>query len=575
MEEMTDPYSRHLINRHEPALFLLENLDISYIHGDFDDILSLPMSLMTPNLKKMMPLQDVLFFAESVKEVMKKEEVLTYKNKPLHKEKSVYNADISFQKIHLTGITEPVILVTFKFILQAQPTATSTPYNSESNLYKRLQVVEKELNEVKKKNEQMELNGQKKVRDLDSGYQQLMVSHEELQSSNEELQSVNEELHTVNEELHYKNRELQIANNDINNFLKSTDIGTIFLDSDLQIRRFTPIIRRQFDLLPSDVGRSIITFTSNLQDVDLEVLCRQVYNSEAPTQLLVTDTLDNDFLMRVLPYRDEKNEVIGIVITFIDLSKTKSLLTRYDESIRTMAHKFEAIYKNSNTPLVFIKKNGEITSINRDLGGYTSTELLGKSIFDIVSDEKSKELRAAFDTAFKQKIYQSASLDLQNDKTKDVAHFKIEIIPISDENNEDEVGLISLLATDTTEETKILQELETMKTTFMSFMENAQHQMVLLDKMGTIVHINSDKNSPYTKEELKGSVIYNQLPPSEVANYKKSIEEIFAGKSNSKIAFNYPGPDGVMNEVSVIATPVLHAKKVVYVALVGNPLEDL
>ena len=573
MEEVTDPFSRYLIDRHERALFLKPNKDILYIHGDFEDILSLPVALVTPNLENMLSAQDSIFFAESVNEALDSDNVIIYRDKTLRKKDHTVRADISFQRIELEELPDPVVLVIFYLKDAAEFEVVETEYSSESNLYKRIRSMEKEMTELRKINRQIEFENLKKVQDLNAGYQQMVISHEELQSTNEELQSVNEELHTVNEELQYKNKELKVANNDINNFLKSTDIGTIFLDSNLKIRKFTPVIRRQFDLLPTDVGRFITTFTHNLPDVDVEILCRRVLNSEKPLQQLVTDTLHHDFLMRILPYRDEGNKTVGIVITFVDLSKTKTLLNKYDKSVRDMAHKFEAIFNNSNAPLIFVKQNGEITSINRDLGAFKADELPGKNLFEVIPEDEAKDLRHSFDTAFSEKSYQSTVLDLKDGSSGEIIHFKINIIPISDEENDEVVGLVNLVAIDTTEETKYMKELEAIRNTFMSFMENAQHQMVLLDKEGMIVYINSDRNSPLTQEQLKGTCIYDQLPAGEVAGYKKSIEEIFAGKSNSRISFNYINEEGVLAPVSVIATPVLHGEKVVYVALVGNPLD--
>ena len=86
--------------------------------------------------------------------------------------------------------------------------------------------------------------------------EELHASNEELQSTNEELQSVNEELYSVNAEYQRKIAELTELTNDMDNLLSSTDIGTIFLNRELKVRKFTPQIAQSFNLLPQDVGRS-------------------------------------------------------------------------------------------------------------------------------------------------------------------------------------------------------------------------------------------------------------------------------------------------------------------------------
>src|ERR1700740_245596 len=91
-------------------------------------------------------------------------------------------------------------------------------------------------------------------------------SAEELELSKEELQSVNEELSTVNQELKIKIEELAVTNNDVSNLIKSTDLGTIFLDSSLQVKLFTPHAQEVFNLLDADIGRPLSDITSKLGD---------------------------------------------------------------------------------------------------------------------------------------------------------------------------------------------------------------------------------------------------------------------------------------------------------------------
>ena len=94
-------------------------------------------------------------------------------------------------------------------------------------------------------------------------------SNEELQSTNEELQSVNEELYTVNAEYQRKIAELTELTNDMDNLLASTEVGTIFLDGQLRIRKFTPQLAVTFGLVPHDVGRPIETFAHKMHHPEL------------------------------------------------------------------------------------------------------------------------------------------------------------------------------------------------------------------------------------------------------------------------------------------------------------------
>jgi two-component system CheB/CheR fusion protein len=154
--------------------------------------------------------------------------------------------------------------------------------------------------------------------ELQASNEELQASNEELQSTNEELQSVNEELYTVNAEYQRKIAELTELTNDMDNLLSSTEVGTIFLDAQLRIRRFTPQIAASFNLVPHDAGRSIETFAHRLDHQLLDDLRRvlargQVVERELP------DVDGTSYFLRILPYR-VKGTVEGVVLTLIDVS---------------------------------------------------------------------------------------------------------------------------------------------------------------------------------------------------------------------------------------------------------------
>jgi len=95
--------------------------------------------------------------------------------------------------------------------------------------------------------------------------EELQSTNEELETSKEELQSINEELNTVNGDLEQSIRDLRSSNDDLNNLLASSDLPLLFLDKDLRIKRFTPASRKLFNLIPTDIGRSISDFSSVLE----------------------------------------------------------------------------------------------------------------------------------------------------------------------------------------------------------------------------------------------------------------------------------------------------------------------
>ena len=155
--------------------------------------------------------------------------------------------------------------------------------------------------------------------ELQASNEELQASNEELQSTNEELQSVNEELYTVNSEYQRKISELTELTNDMDNLLTGTEIGTIFLDSQLRIRKFTPQIAETFSLLSHDVGRPIETFAHRLDNPELVTELRQVLESGQPIEKELRDLQGHSYFLRILPYR-VKGAADGVVLTVIDVS---------------------------------------------------------------------------------------------------------------------------------------------------------------------------------------------------------------------------------------------------------------
>ena len=151
----------------------------------------------------------------------------------------------------------------------------------------------------------------------------MQSSNEELETSKEELQSINEELSTINAELQTKNEALTNVNNDIFNLLASTDIGTIFLNLDLQLRRYTPAIQRIYNFLPADIGRSISHFISNLYYEHLIEDIQQVINTLVPKVIEAQAKDGAWYLVNIKPYRTLEHVMDGAVVTFVDITEQK------------------------------------------------------------------------------------------------------------------------------------------------------------------------------------------------------------------------------------------------------------
>jgi len=171
--------------------------------------------------------------------------------------------------------------------------------------------------------------------ELQSANEELQSTNEELQSANEELttskeesQSMNEELQTINVELRSKLDDLALAQSDMQNLLNSTDIATLFLDNELNVRRFTEHITRIIQLREGDIGRPLSDLASTLIYPQLHADANATLRTLAFSEKQIATTDGHWYTVRIMPYRTVANVIQGVVITFVDITAAKELESR-------------------------------------------------------------------------------------------------------------------------------------------------------------------------------------------------------------------------------------------------------
>ncbi|MEM9508738.1 MAG: PAS domain-containing protein, partial [Cyanobacteria bacterium P01_E01_bin.35] len=211
--------------------------------------------------------------------------------------------------------------------------------------------------------------------------EELTASNEELQSTNEELYSVNEELHTVNIEYQSKIGELTQLNNDIDNLLKSTEIGVIFLDSQLRIRKFTPAATQAISLRETDIERPLAELTMKVDCPQLPELLEAVLEHHQSVELEVKQhKSDSWFLMQINPYLTEDGQNEGLAVSFVAINEIKQVQLDLENSLDEKDRQLAAIKTATNG--IAILNQDKFIYINQahlDIFGYGHPEeLLGK-----------------------------------------------------------------------------------------------------------------------------------------------------------------------------------------------------
>jgi two-component system CheB/CheR fusion protein len=196
-----------------------------------------------------------------------------------------------------------------------------------------------------------------------SANEELQSTNEELESSREELQSVNEELVTLNSELQAKVEEAARGYEDMKTFLDNLEIPTIFLDSELRVKRFSAWANRIVRLIDSDIGRPLADLLSHLRQIDLVAEAERVIRTLRHQEKEVQTTDGHWYLMRILPYRKTKNAIEGAVLLFIDIDALKKTFLELT-AVREARAYAEDIINTVREPLLVLTSDLVVQSAN-------------------------------------------------------------------------------------------------------------------------------------------------------------------------------------------------------------------
>ena len=241
---------------------------------------------------------------------------------------------------------------------------------TRENLQATLEEQQASNEELKSTNEEMQ-----------STNEELQSTNEELETSKEELQSINEELITVNTELQSKIEQLAGMQNDMKNLLDNINVGTVFLDRNLVIRRFTREAARVYRLAASDAGRPLGDIKSNLAGEDLLSEAQSVLDSLVPITREVRSADGTWFLARIQPYRTMDNMIDGVVLTFTDI--TERVVASAEREARELA---EGVVDTVREPLLVLDRALRVVSASRSFyQRFQSTpqDTVGRPIYEL------------------------------------------------------------------------------------------------------------------------------------------------------------------------------------------------
>lgn len=310
-----------------PSVIIDDSYEIIHTIHNVGSFISLPIGQISLNLLKMLPKEISVLVSSMLRKASNSDQVVVFENiiMPKFPDKII---DISGRRLTDNKTGERYFIVSFleKDAAVKKPKSKSHIGSIDVNnqYQERIAELERELQfkseSLQATVEELETSNE----ELQSSNEELIASNEELQSTNEELQSVNEELYTVNAEHQNKIEELTELNADMDNLLKNTKIGTLFLDRSLTIRKINDVAARLTNIRITDIGRPIhhLSFDNLYSDFmnDLQTVLETLQLKETE----INDKNKDCFLVRIIPYRTAEYAVDGIIVTFIDINSLKN-----------------------------------------------------------------------------------------------------------------------------------------------------------------------------------------------------------------------------------------------------------
>ena len=325
------------------TLVVNDQMELLHVLGDTEGYMRVPAGKMQNDVTKMVVGDLQIPLATGVQKCFQNYEEIRYSNIRLKGANGYRTVQMRIKPMPEKKGQEPLAVVFIEEIAKSDvgdPGEILVNYDVGRETQQRISDLEQDLQFTKENLqatiEELETSNE----ELQATNEELLASNEELQSTNEELQSVNEELYTVNAEYQTKILELTELTHDVDNLLASTQIATLFLDENLEIRKFTPQITRIYRIMDKDLGRPISHLSHCLVNVEPLALIQRVHESAKPIEIPVETDDGRWYLLRAFPYHVGPQTFSGVVLTFIEITqlrKTQRALKEIEDRFKLVA----------------------------------------------------------------------------------------------------------------------------------------------------------------------------------------------------------------------------------------------
>jgi two-component system CheB/CheR fusion protein len=379
--------------------------------------------------------------------------------------------------------------------------------------------------------------------ELQSTNEELQSTNEELTTSKEEMQSMNEELQTVNQELQAKVDELSRTNNDMKNLLNSTEIATLFLDSNLSVRRFTTPTANLIKLIPTDVGRPVDDIVRAIDYPDLLDDCRAVIETLVFRERTVAGPHHRWFAVRIMPYRTLENVIDGVVITFTDASARKSAESELKQQtsdfreLRELESDFRQMTEAMPNFVLGCTADGTCDYVGArwpDYTGLPASAFLGRGWLDAVDEQDRARVRQIWGAAIASGNPADFEFRLRS-KNGAVRWFKARAAPVRDPKGKIVKWYASCLDVD-----DLKQAAEQGRSAIersMTILEHVAEPFFALTAGGTVAYVNhaAARLLGRKRQEVLNQKFFQVLPQTDTPAVRELLEKVLRDKREASL----------------------------------------
>ncbi|WP_413173070.1 CheR family methyltransferase [Anabaena azotica] len=563
---LSSAFKAFLIDREMTCFLVNSDYKLLYLVEDLAPVLQLPKGESTSDVTKIVipPLQ--LLLKTALERAKKDNRTVYYQglrlteqdNSPSWKMTVNYhNNSVLGEDFFMVMIEKQDIVADNIQPLELNAEANQRILDLETDLNQTQTILESAIEELEVKQEEHQ-----------AIHEELIASNEELKSTNEELHSVNAELYTINNDYQRKIQEITQLTNDVENLLNATNIGVIFLDQELKIRKFTPAATQAINLVVTDIGRPIHHLSHNLTaDNFISLLEEALTAKKIKKHEVKLKDIDTYLLLQIYPYSvPNQQKIDGLVLNFVDINDIKQSQKKL-ETINLELHQnqaqTQAIIDNSSAAIYIKDIQGRYILVNRKCESLIGKKdvVIGKTDFELLPPEIAGVIWSHDCTV----IENNAAFNFEEESTiNGVLHSYIAVkFPLYDQNQK--IYAVCGISTDITQIKQTEAALRHSQTLNQAIIDNSSAAIYVKDIQGKYILINrqSEYLTCLTNDMVIGKTDFELFPPEMANSFWNNDRTVIENNS----AFNFQEEaniNGVLHSYIAVKFPLYDQNQKIY-----------